>query len=190
MRNRKWKLMAAAVIGAAWLSGCGDDANDEEKALADFSASMSDFTEYIKEANDEINGLDVNKKESADELLEILDEMDAEFVKLADLDVPIQYQTVETLADEASANMSQAVAYYHSAYEAEEFDKNTADAAYEYYKHAMIRIEYIGYVLAGDEIPQNDNVTIDYEDSMDSHILNKWLSDDEAEENLTSEVDN
>ena len=52
--------------------------------------------------------------------------------------------------------MTNAVSYFHSAYEGEAFDEQDADVAYQYYTRAMVRIEYIGYVLVG-EIPENDH---------------------------------
>lgn len=179
MFNKKCNLLCAALLGSVCLSGCRE-ISDEEKELAAFSASVSDFADYIKEADRKINGLDVNQKESADELLQILDDMDAEFARFAALEVPDQYKGVGDLADEASENMSLAVSYYHSAYEAETFDINYADAAYQYYERVMMRIDYMGRILSGEEIPENDDIII-YEESDDSSILDKWLSDDQKE---------
>ena len=175
----KTRTLLIAATMSACLFGCGG-ASDDEKALADFSTKISGFTEYIKDADTQINSLDVSDKDSVDQLLAILDDMDEEFQKLAEIDAPMQYQDVENLADEASENMSLAVSCYH-----------TAADAYEYYTRAMKRVKYIGYMLAGGEIPEEENVTI-YEDTNDSNILHKWLSDDEeggssAEENPETE---
>ena len=52
----------------AMLSGCGNT-SEAEKELAVFSSSVTDFSEYIQEADEKINSLDVSQKESADELL-------------------------------------------------------------------------------------------------------------------------
>lgn len=179
MLNRRCRLLWAALLGAVCFSGCGKT-DDTEKELADFSASISDFADYIKDADEKINGLDVNKKESADELLAILDDMDIEFARFAELEVPDLYKGVGKLADEASEHMSLAVSYYHSAYEAENFDRDDADIAYQYYTYSMERIEYMGHILSGKEIPENDHVTI-YEESNDSNILDRWLSGGESE---------
>lgn len=180
MLNKFYKTMAAALLSAICLSGCGRNTSDDEKALADFSVSISDFSKYIQEVDGKINSLDVSKRESTEELLEILDDMDEKFSIFAEVEVPIQYYAVENLANEASENMSQAVSYYHSAYESEEFNKSFADAAYEYYTRAMTRVTYIGYVLSGEGLPDNDNIII-HEESNDSNILDKWLSGDDKD---------
>lgn len=112
-------LFYAFTISAC-LSGCGSS-NDAEKELADFSSKISDFTEYIKDVDTQINSLDVTDKASVDDLLTILDDMDEEFKQLAEIDAPPQYQDVENLADEASENMSLAVSCYHSFFENEAF---------------------------------------------------------------------
>lgn len=186
MLNKKNKILFAALLGTVCLSGCGNT-SDEEKELASFSTSVSEFTNYISESGEKINNLDVNKKESAEELLAILDDMDAEFAKFAELKAPDIYESVETLADGASTNMSMAVSYYHSAYEADEFNADDADVAYQYYTRAMKNVKGIGYVLSGEEIPTNEDITV-YEKSNDGHILDKWLSGDEDENEMTSET--
>ena len=98
-------------------------------ACADFSSSISSFTASIQDANQQINELDVNDANASQELLSILDGLDEKFKELADLSVPEQYQSIETLADEASENMTNAVSYFHSAYEGEAFDEQDADVA-------------------------------------------------------------
>lgn len=188
MKN-KWNIAKSGLmLSAAFLSlclfGCGNT-DDSEKELADFSSQISDFTEYIKETDIKINGLDSKDKASVDTLLEILDDMDAEFQKLSKIEVPGQYQDVENLADEASENMSLAVSCFHTFFENEQPSGQYADVAYEYYSRAMKRVKYIGYMLTGGEIPEDENVTI-YEESNDSNILQKWLSDDKNKKNESS----
>ena len=73
--------------------------------------------------------------------------------------------------------MTNAVSYYHSAYEAEEFSEEDADIAYQYYTRAMTRVQYIGYILIG-EIPEGDNITV-HEETMENKLLDKLLHDDE-----------
>jgi len=182
MKNR---LIFLIISLSFCLFGCGS-ASDEEKALADFSAKVSDFTDYIKEADTQINNLDATDKDSISSLLTILDGMDEEFKKLSEIDAPQQYQDVENLADEASQNMSLAVSSYHSFFENETFSAEDAENAYEYYTRAMKRVKYIGYMLTGGEIPEDDNVTI-YEEANDGSILHKFISNDKEEKNTASE---
>ena len=178
------RLLSAAVFGMAFLSGCGSS-NKEEEALASFSSSIEDFTDYIQEADEKLNNLDISNAQSADELLEILDGMEVRFEEFASIEMPVQYEGVKGLALQASEEMSLAVSHYHTAYESEPFNENYADAAYQYYKNSYEYVQYMGYLLAGEEIPENDHVKV-YEETNDKNILNKWLSDDENETNTAS----
>lgn len=184
MSNKLYKIFIIAInLSLFCLAGCGKK-SEEEIELADFSIIISDFTDYIKSANEQLNSLDPERSESVDEMLGILDEMDTKFADLAENEVPEQYQAVHELAVAASENMSQSVSYYHLAFEPEEFNAQNADVAYEYYTRAMMDVEYMGYILSGDEIPENDRIKI-YEESKDSHILDKWLSGDDDKDSQT-----
>ena len=182
--KNKCKYIIGTLITVLCLTACGH--TNEEKELADFSSSISSFTASIQDANQQINELDVNDANASQELLSILDGLDEKFKELADLSVPEQYQSIETLADEASKNMTNAVSYFHSAYEGEAFDEQDADVAYQYYTRAMVRIEYIGYVLVG-EIPENDHVTVQEQELNDTRFIDKIL-DNNDEEQSTSEM--
>lgn len=173
------KLFSAAMLSSVFLSGCGSSSK-EEAALASFSSSVADFTDYIQDADEKINQLDINKTESADELLEILDGMDTKFAEFASIEMPAQYEGVKGLAKQASEEMSLAVSHYHTAYESEPFNENYADAAYQCYRNSYEYVQYMGYLIAGEKIPENDHVKV-YEETNDKNILNKWLSDDEKE---------
>lgn len=175
----KNKVIFLTILMSVFLFGCSN-ANDNEKALADFSAEISDFTEYIKDADAQIDSLDATDPSSIDSLLHILDDMDKTFQTFSEIDAPAQYQDVENLAQEASENMSLAVSYYHAFFENEPFSAQDADTAYDYYTRAMKRVRYIGYMLMGGEIPEEENVII-YEETNDHNILHKWISDDEEE---------
>lgn len=181
--DKKVMLCTYVLTGAIALSGCSD-AGEEEKELAVFSSSVADFSEYIREADQKINSLDVSRKESADELLNILDEMNTEFAAFATITAPDQYASVPELAQQASEEMSRAVSFYHMAYEPEEFNENYADAAYQCYASSMNAVRYIGMLLLGEEILADDNITV-YETTNDEHILEKWLSGGREDENET-----
>lgn len=186
-RDKKAILCTYVLAGAIALSGCGNT-SEEEKELAAFSSSVADFSKFIQEADEKINSLDVTRKESADELLEILDDMNAEFAAFATIKAPNQYESVPGLAEQASGAMSEAVTYYHMAYEAEEFDEDYADVAYQNYANSMHAVEIIGMLLLGEDITEDENITV-YEIQNDEHILDKWLSgnvEDENDENKTA----
>lgn len=191
--GKKIVLCTCVLTGVIVLSGCGNT-NDEERELAVFSSSVADFKDYILETDEKINELDVSSKESASELLEILDGMNDEFAGFADYtdrvksQIPDQYESIPGLAKTAIDELSQAVVCYHTAYESETFGKNYADAAYTHYENSMDAVSCIGYILAGEAIPDDIQITV-YDITDDEHIIDKWLSgdkDDETSENETA----
>jgi hypothetical protein len=181
MYNIKHKILAISMASILILSGCGNNSSDD-KATAAFSSSISEFTDYLNEANERINSLDTTSKESCDELLSILDEMEGEFNKLAELEIPDTYSGIASFAKGASNNMTSAVSYYHSIYEGDEFDYDDSQKAYEYYMRAMLEVECMGYLLANEDIPEGllDEVGIHltvHDESSDESILSKWLGE-------------
>lgn len=178
-----YKSILGALAISICLSGCG---NSEEKELAAFSENISDFTSAVKEADQKINAIDVSSDNASAELLNILDDLNEEFKNLSELDIPEQYSGIKSLAEEANENMSNAVSYYHSAYDSDTFNSQDADTAYQYYTRAMTRVEYIGYVLSG-EIPENENVTI-YQENGNNKIIDKlFKGKSDAETETTAE---
>jgi len=178
MFNKRYKLIFCTAVAILSLNACSNTTS-EDKQLAVFSSTIEEFTNNIKEADTEINSLDITNKNSVNELLLILDDLGSEFSNLADVTVPEQYMNVKGLIADADKYMTQAVDYYHIAFGSEEFDEQYADVAFQNYQRAMIRVEYIGYLLAGKDIPIKDNVTV-YEEDNDEKLLDKWLSDDES----------
>lgn len=144
------------------LSGCGKD-----QALEDYRDAMHTFYDDMVSKTDAIDLIDTASDTAVSEFLSGLDDLDALFLTLAEMEVPKEFSGIEELADEASENMSQAVALYHNAYEGGEFDPYTAEAALAYYERAMKRVEYIGDILSG-KIPEDANVTIITEEETDT----------------------
>jgi len=144
------------ILGLSFmiLCGCG---KDEE--LEEYRIQMSDFFDQIEELNSNMNAIDANAEDAPSQLLSYLDAIEAEFEHLAGLEVPKEFMSIESLADEAAENMTQAVVFYHQLYESESFDSNVAQMANEYYKRANLRLQYIISILHG-EMPEGDNVTI------------------------------
>lgn len=175
----KYKLTVAALLCAACMAGCSKP-SDEEIALASFSSSIKDYTDYMKDADQKINSLDTGSRESVENLLSILDGMNEETAKLMALEVPAQYAGIKNPVEMAADNMSDAVSYYHSAFEGDTFSENDADAAYQYYQASMKCIGIIGCVIAGDEIPQDEHVTV-YEENNENRLFDKWFDEESAE---------
>ena len=160
------------------LTGCGK--NDE--ALEEYQTNMETFFEHIVEFNDNMNAIDVSQGDYVSQMLEYLDALDAEVAWMAQLEVPDAFSAVESLADEASENMTQAVSFYHMAYENGEYDENVEVAAKEYYDRANLRIQYIITLLHG-EVPHGEGLTYTEEDGIfGSGYMNKDDEEDNKED--------
>lgn len=143
------------------LTGCGN-----KQELKSYEEQMSTFFTNIAELDSGMNEIDASADDAHTQLLDYLDSIETEFNHLAALEVPDEFLSVETLADEAAENMSQAVALYHQVFENETYDSTTASVADEYYARANVRLQYIISILHG-EIPEGDNVTVTMEDELD-----------------------
>ncbi len=82
----------------------------------------------------------------------MLDSMDNSFAQMASLEVPDGFPGVAELADEASSCMSEAVSYYHQAYDGE-YDASLEDIARQKYERANVMLQYIVSIFRGD-IPE------------------------------------
>lgn len=173
-----WKTTGLAMLLCIpLLTGCG-----EEESLDEYQAQMETFFEHISEYNDNMNAIDVNQPDYVSQLLSYLDSLDAELAWMAGLEVPEQFSAVDSLADEASENMTQAVSLYHMAYENGEYDVNTEQAAREYYERANIRIQYIITILHGG-IPEGEGVVYTEEDKIFGGGYLNQTDEDAGEEN-------
>ena len=154
---KKTFLMISLLLSISifCLTGCSNETTQE---LAVYQASMETFCDNITYLNGEINKLDGSGENDIHELLSHLDTLNDQFAQLAELSVPEQFENVADLASEASENMNMAVEYYHQAYEGEKFNQNYADAAFEYYSRANLRLNYILRILHGETITDENVV--------------------------------
>lgn len=130
------------------LSGCGKDAE-----LENYKANMNQFFANVQIYHDAINAIDPDSDTATTELLALLDSMDTTFAQMATLTVPDGFPGVSELAGQASEYMSEAVSYYHQAYEKEPYDPELEDVASQNYERANLRFQYIVSILHGD-IPE------------------------------------
>lgn len=159
------------------LTGCGK----KDEALEEYQTNMETFFEHIVEINDNMNAVDVSQGDYVSQMLGLLDALDAEVAWMAQLEVPDEFSAVESLADEASENMTQAVLFYHMAYDNGEYDENVEGAAKEYYDRANLRIQYIITLLHGD-VPQGEGLTYTEEDGIfGGGYMNKDDEEDDEE---------
>lgn len=136
-------------FGLLIISGCGND-----KQLEEYKKNMETFYSEISTYDSTINSIDVNSETSVSELLTALDQIAEKFTWMAELPIPEEFSSIETLASEAGEYMTTAVSLFHQAYESEPFDSQTAANAKEYYDRANKRILYILAVLRGEDPSQ------------------------------------
>ena len=170
MSHRFHKIIICSTCLLLSLASIGCSSKKEQE-LSSFSASIESFSKEIKEKNDAINQIDTSSDSASEDMLSLLDDLDESFKGLAELNVPDQYISIDSLADEASENMSQAVSFYHSAFGSDEYNEEDADVAYQYYTRAMTRINYIGMILNG-EVPEGENVTV-YEEDQNADFIDQ-----------------
>lgn len=158
---RKRLLFTVLLIVLALLpTGCGKD-----QKLEAFKEELTAFSASVLEKSERIDNIDVNNSvEAVNEFLSLLDEINAEFTNLGNLEVPKQFENVEELADDAASYMNEATELYHKAFEADLFDEDVLEAANENYTRAKKRVSYIADILRG-EIPDDANITIITEES-------------------------
>lgn len=180
---KRRKRLCLALLCTLFLTGCGED-----EALNEYQENMETFFEHIAEYNDNMNDIDVSKEDYVSQMLTYLDDLNDEVTWMSELEVPEQFSAVDSLADEASENMAQAVSLFHAAYGGEEYDANMEQAAREYYDRANVRIQYIITILHG-EIPEGEGVTYTEEDKIfGGGYMNKKDEEESEAEDIGQEV--
>ncbi len=157
----KKRILFLFVTLCMLCAGCGKD-----QKLEKYNENISLFTENVADISARMNAIDPASDSATEELLSCLDEMNDQFLALAEMDVPKEFASIETLADEASTYMSEAVTLYHEVFEAEEFSEDTASIAKENYDRAMKRISYISSLLQG-ELPEGSDIIVTEEEGLD-----------------------
>lgn len=143
------------------LSGCGND-----RELEIYNENMTNFTTSIKKITAQMDEINPESEDAELEMMGCLNAMNTQFQMLAQMDVPKEFASVESLADEASAYMSEAVTLYSEIFSANEYQEENVLAAQENYDRAMKRISYISMLLQG-ELPEGDNITVTKEEALD-----------------------
>lgn len=152
--KRKFMTVLLGITTALMLTACGNDAEMEQ-----FKQEVDDFCTEISNIDTSINNIDAQSDGATDELLEYLDSLDTDFQSFAELDFPSEFDYLESIADEASEYMTQAVSSYHEAYSEGGYNEYTAEYAKENYSRAYKRIQIIITFLHGEE---PEDVTISY----------------------------
>ncbi len=180
-------LTAAVFLLSVFMTGCGKT----DDALAQYKTDMTEFTNTVDQLVTSIDNIDLDSDTRTEEMLGYLDEMETAFAEMGSLDVPEQFANIEELADEASENLSQAVALYHQAFDnPEEYDPQIIDAALEYYSRAFKRLDYIGTILQG-ELPEDETITIihESEDATDGSDIETEDGGSDSEDDIQDNID-
>lgn len=146
----------AAILTSVILTACGED-----PVLSQFKKNMDDFCTKISDIDTAINSIDATADNATSELLACLDELDIVFQGFARLDFPEEFDNLESLADESSQFMTEAVKNYHDAYKGGSYNAAIAEYAKQYYIKAYKRVQIIITLLHG-EIPSDADLTIEY----------------------------
>lgn len=159
----KLRYTLILVLLCLFMAGCG-----KYKQLEEYRNHMAAFTSGVSDISAKMEQIDTTSDTAVNEVLACLDEMEAQFLILADIEVPKEFASVESLADEASEYMSEAVSLYHEIFSAQTIseDDGFLAAAQENYDRAMKRISYISTLLQG-ELPQGDDVFVTEEEVLD-----------------------
>ena len=156
--KRKLITLLLATCFALGITGCGEDED-----LTKYKTEMDSFFTDVETIHNKMNSIDKESETALDDLFKCLDELDTEFKLMAALAVPEEFSSIESLADEASENMTLAVEKYHEAYSKDSYNEYTAATADEYYARANKRFQYMIDILHG-KMPEGEGVTITEEE--------------------------
>lgn len=149
---KRFTLLIALMMSMLVFTGCG-----EKEELTVYEENMKNFYAEISEIENAIAEIDESSENAVNTLLVNMEEMAACFQTLANMEVPMEFISIEELADDASAYMDEAVRLYSEAYEEDYVSDALIQAATENYESAMKRINYIAVLLQG-EIPEGATV--------------------------------
>ncbi len=154
--KHKLLLVLLMVMTVMLFAGCGEDPE-----LARFKKKVDSFCSDVSSLDAKINNLKPEKANSVMQMLGYFDKVDEEFKDFAKISFPERFSNLDQLAQEASEYMTEAVAYYHLAYEGGKYDAPKAEYASENQARAMKRIHIILDVLRGDT-PTEEGIQIEY----------------------------
>lgn len=158
--GKKLLLPAVCIMTAFMLTACG-----RKDELVKFRDEVDDFCYNISEIGTQIDNVDAESDGAVYEILDYLDQLDAEFQDFAELDFPEEFDYLESIADEAGEYMTVAAESFRDAYTNESYDEEMFKAEYEYARQnearAYKRIQIIITFLQGEDPEDVGLVTSD-----------------------------
>ncbi len=125
-------------------SACG---KKEDPALPKYKESMEAYTSEIISLSTSLDSLDPASEDSVSRLLKTVDELAATLHNMAALEVPEAYSEAGAIASEAYDLMCDSANLYHTAYDGESYDEESASLAQQQYTNSMQRVSSIGEYL-------------------------------------------
>ena len=108
---KRFTLLIALMMSMLVFTGCG-----EKEELTVYEENMKNFYAEISKIENAIAEIDESSENAVNTLLINMEEMAACFQTLANMEVPMEFISIEELADDASAYMDEAVRLYSEAY--------------------------------------------------------------------------
>lgn len=130
--------------------GCGK----KDKELQRYEEELDLFTNTLGELHNTMNQIDPTSESAIFELLSAFEEIEKQFIYLASLTAPAQFASANEFAKLASEYMTTSVSLYHEAYANNTYNEDIAKEALDYYKAAILKVNNIGQILAGEEVTQ------------------------------------
>lgn len=161
--KKKYCTVIAGLLASVIMTGCGADPE-----MTQFKNDLDVFCKNVAQLDASINNIDAEADNASELALGYLDKLDKEFQTFAEMDFPEEYDYLEPLADEAGSYMSESVKSYHSMYDTNAYDEDTATYARETSARAFKRVqviidvlqgEYDGNAVSGNESDSSDTVS-------------------------------
>lgn len=153
-RNKSAVLLMTVCL---LLTACGK--NKEEEKITAYRDSMTTCYESIVSSTSALDAINPSSNTAVTDMLGELDQINTAFQDMAALEVPEEYASIESMADDAAYYMSEASRLYHEAFADGGYLPDVGNSAKLQYKAAMTYLSYIGDILMG-EVPEEDDVTV------------------------------
>ena len=140
-------LMLVAVLTLSVLfAGCSKNSG-KELSVDDYKEKASNFYDKLQDYDKKISSIDSKDKGAVNELLNTLDEMNADFQEFGALEPPKQIPDAKEHAVNAAKLMDTANTYFHHALADDETNTDALANARLNYGNAIIEIKNVGIAL-------------------------------------------
>jgi len=109
--TKKYATLLLSMLLCFCLTACGTDPQ-----IIQFEKDINTFCTDISTIDSAINSIDAASVNAVNTLLSNLNQLDKRFQDFALLDFPKDFDYLESMADEASTYMTEAVSYFHKTY--------------------------------------------------------------------------